>query len=437
MSFDALPVVPQRIAVIGGGISGLASAYLLAGQHEVTLFEAAPRLGGHARTIQAGITGQQPVDTGFIVFNYANYPHLTRMFKDLDVPVCKSDMSFGASINEGEVEYGLRNIKALLAQKRNVLRPSFVRMLRDVMRFNARAEALADNDDSTIADLMADLNLGDWFQRYYLMPLCGAIWSTPPSEIRSFPAKSLVQFFRNHALLSASGQHQWWTVDGGSIEYVTRLERHLTRTGVSLRKATPVSAVKRDGIAATVFADGMEPERFDQVIFACHSDQALRLLANPTSEEQAVLGAMRFQDNQMILHRDVSQMPERRAVWSSWVYKADTRLPEPSIGVTYWMNRLQNIDESDPLFVSLNPATPVPDHMIYDQTNFRHPVFDLAALAAQQQLRQMQGQNQTWFAGAYTRHGFHEDGFASAVRVARDLAQNTQAAGPELRAQYA
>ena len=419
MSFDAMPIRPQRIAVIGGGISGLAAAYLLAPHHAVTLFESAPRLGGHARTVMAGLHGDQPVDTGFIVFNYVNYPHLTRMFQDLDVPVAKSDMSFGASINGGQIEYGLRDLRALMAQKRNLVRPGFVRMVRDILLFNTKAESLAKDDSTTIGDLMVDLQLGDWFQRYYLMPICGAIWSTPPAEIRGFPARSLVQFFRNHALLSASGQHQWWTVDGGSIEYVRRLEKYLRGRGVAVRTGTKVQSVERSATDVTVHSNAGPHAPFDQVIFACHSDQALRLLAQPTPQERGALSAIRFQDNQMILHRDTSQMPRRNAAWSSWVYKADTSKPETAIGVTYWMNKLQNIPVADPLFVSLNPSDPVPDHLIYDEKTFRHPVFDVAALAAQKQLRDIQGQNNTWFGGAYTRHGFHEDGFASAARIAR------------------
>lgn len=419
MSLEAVQIRPQRIAIIGGGISGLAAADLLAPHHAVSVFEAAPRLGGHARTVMAGRNGDQPVDTGFIVFNYANYPHLTRMFQDLDVPVTKSDMSFGASINGGALEYGLGNLAAMTAQKRNLLRPQFARMIRDILRFNGKAEALATDDSATIDDLMRDLKLGDWFQRFYLMPLCGAIWSTPPDDIRAFPARPLVQFFRNHALLSATGQHQWWTVDGGSIEYVKRLEYRLRGRGVAMRLSTPVNSVSRDGQKSVVHSNAGPIEPFDQVIFACHSDQALRLLERPTPQEQSALSAIRFQDNQMILHRDTAQMPKRRSVWSSWVYKADTTRPEPAIGVTYWMNRLQNIPQNDPLFVSLNPSEPVADDLIYDQKTFRHPVFDAAALSAQRQLTQMQGQNNTWFAGAYTRHGFHEDGFASAVRIAR------------------
>lgn len=425
MSFDAQPIAPQRIAVIGGGISGLASAYLLAPHHAVTLFESAPKLGGHARTIVAGRNGDQPVDTGFIVFNYANYPHLTRMFQELDVPVVKSDMSFGASINGGQIEYGLRDLRSLVAQKQNLMRPGFVRMVRDILRFNERAEGWANDNTATIGELMDDLKLGDWFQRYYLMPLCGAIWSTSPAEIRSFPAQALIQFFRNHALLSTSGQHQWWTVKGGSVEYVRRLEHYLRGRGVAIRTGTKVLNVQRDGSQSIVQSSAGTHAPFDQVIFASHSDQTLKMLEQPTVQERAALSAIRFQNNKMILHRDTAQMPLRKKAWSSWVYKADTTRAEPAIGVTYWMNRLQNIPQSDPLFVSLNPCDPVRDEMIYDEKTFRHPVFDAPALAAQKQLMEIQGQNNTWFAGAYTRHGFHEDGFASAARIARLMDRQT------------
>ena len=421
MSFDAFSSASQRIAIVGGGISGLAAAWLLSKTHNVTLFEAAPRLGGHARTVLAGRNGDQPVDTGFIVFNYVNYPHLTSMFRDLDVPVVKSDMSFGATIGDGSVEYGLRNLGALLGQKRNAARPAFYRMVRDILHFNAKAVQAANTDSVTIGELVNELKLGDWFQRYYLMPICGAIWSTPPEEIRDFPAQSLVRFFRNHALLSATGQHQWWTVKGGSIEYVRRLTARLEQMGCQLRPGTAVRGVQRTAVGVRIhLPDGTE-EAFDQVIMACHSDDSLRLLTHPTEDEKKILGAMRYQDNEMFLHHDAQQMPKRRACWSSWVYKADQQDDRTAIGVTYWMNRLQNIDERDPLFVSLNPVSPVREEMIYDQKTFRHPVFDKAALRAQQQIKNIQGDNHTWFAGAYLRHGFHEDGFASAVRVARDL----------------
>lgn len=421
MSFDAQPIRPQRIAVVGGGVSGLAAAYLLAPHHAVTLYEAAPRLGGHARTVMAGRNGDQPVDTGFIVFNYANYPHLTRMFMDLDVPVKPSDMSFGASIDNGRVEYALRNLRGLIGQPRNLARPGFLRMVRDITKFNAQAEAAATDDNMTIGDLIEKLRLGAWFERYYLLPICGAIWSTPPAEIADFPARTLIQFFRNHALLSAGGQHQWWTVDGGSIEYVRRLEHHLRGRGVSIRTGTPVASVTRNGVESVVHVSGRTQETFDQVIFACHPDQALGLLAQPTPQEAAALGAIRYQDNQAVLHCDPRLMPQRRACWSSWVYNADTSQETPTMGVTYWMNRLQGIPDHDPLFVTLNPVREIAEDKVYDSTVFRHPVFDRGAIQAQSALRDLQGTNNTWFAGAYTRHGFHEDGFASAVRIARQM----------------
>lgn len=422
MSFDAPAAFRQNIAVIGAGISGMAAARLLAPQHQVTLFEAAPQLGGHARTVLAGLRGDQPVDTGFIVFNYANYPHLTRMFADLDVPVAKSDMSFAASIGGGQVEYALRDLGAIFGQRRNLLRPQFLRMLRDIDRFNRLAVDAAQSDEMTIADLVRQLGLGDWFERYYLMPICGAIWSTPASGVGAFPARSLVRFFSNHALMSAKGQHQWWTVQGGSVEYVRRLAQDLRVRGVSLRPATPVQAVSRGMGGAQVKAFGAPAESFDQVIFACHSDMALRLLQDPTSAEAAALSAIRCQDNRAVLHRDAGQMPRRERCWAAWNYMSDGRAQEAAVGVTYWMNRLQNIPVTDPLYLTLNPSQPVDEALIYDENTFRHPVFDRAALDAQKTIARIQGQNATWFAGAYLRHGFHEDGFASAVRVARQLA---------------
>ncbi len=420
MSFDAPFPSDKRVAIIGGGISGLAAAYLLSSRAEVTLFEAEPRLGGHARTVMAGRDGTQPVDTGFIVFNYANYPHLTAMFRDLDVPVVKSDMSFGASIDQGRIEYGLRDMNALLAQRSNIARPGFLRMMRDILRFNAKAEALAEDETATIEDLLTELRMGDWFRQYYLAPLCGAIWSTPPEQILAFPARAIVQFFKNHALMSVTGQHQWWTVEGGSRAYVSRLQERLLSDGVTLNIGCPVQGVSRDGLGATVHS-ARGSDRFDEVIFACHSDQALRLMAQPNKDETAALGAIRFQDNEVWLHHDEAQMPKRKPVWSSWVYQAETGVTRDRVGVTYWMNRLQNLPETDPMFVTLNPAHEIDQSKVYDHVTFAHPVFDHAALRAQDQLRAMQGQNRTWFAGAYTRHGFHEDGFASAVRIVRQM----------------
>ncbi|WP_417250044.1 NAD(P)/FAD-dependent oxidoreductase [Celeribacter sp.] len=415
--FDHTQGPRRNIAVVGAGISGMSAAYYLSPHHDVTLIEAAPRLGGHARTVNAGLSGEQAVDTGFIVFNYATYPNLTRLFNELDVPVEKSEMSFGVSIDNGWLEYGLRNLSTFAAQKRNLMRPQYYKMIADILKFGKHAEAMAHDDETTIGDLVERLRLGRWFRKYYLLPMCGAIWSTPITEVDRFPARSLVRFFRNHALLAGIDTHQWWTVSGGSIEYVRRLEAALLRRGVSIRTSSPVEAVRRSGGKVTVKAGGTTGE-FDEIVFACHSDQALAILGEEaTPQERASLGAIAYQPNKAVLHRDPRQMPLRRSCWSSWSYRAQ----EGGIGITYWMNRLQNIDESDPLFVTLNPSPEISDDLIYDEVAFDHPVFDTGAMRAQGEIAALQGENRTWFAGAYNRHGFHEDGIASALRVVRKI----------------
>lgn len=426
--FDQIHGPRKKIAIVGGGISGLSAAYYLAPYHDITLFEAAPRLGGHARTVLAGKNGDQPVDTGFIVFNYVTYPYLTRLFRDLNVPVIKSEMSFGASINDGWLEYGLNNLGAITAQKSNLMRPQYYKMIADIIRFGKRAEAAATDDTKTIGELVDELGLGDWFRNNYLMPMCGAIWSTPVVDVERFPAKSLVRFFRNHALLAGSGQHQWWTVKGGSIEYVRRLETALLARGCTLHTSTPVQHVQRDAHEVRVFADKGLSASFDEIIMACHSDQALRILGHEaTPAESSALGSIQYQPNTAVLHCDTNQMPRRRACWSSWAYRSQ----DGDIGLTYWMNRLQNIPESDPLFVTLNPSTEIPQSKIYDVAHFAHPLFNEAALKAQHEIREMQGHNRTWFAGAWNRHGFHEDGIASAMRIVRALNERHQFRGME------
>ena len=420
MPFDLSRGAPQRIAVVGGGISGLAAARLLSRHHTVTLFEAAPRLGGHARTVMAGKNGDQPVDTGFIVFNHVNYPHLTGMFRDLDVPIEKSDMSFGVSLDGGRVEYALRSGNALFGQRRNLVDPRFYRMIRDILRFNGGAEArVAASPDMTIAELIGAMGLGTRFRDHYLYPFCGAIWSTPDRDIGGFPARALLRFMRNHGLLSKAEHHQWWTVTGGSVAYVDRLAAALVRSGVDLRLAAPVRGIRRMDGGVSLRADGAEPEMFDQVILASHADQALGMLSDADGDERACLSAIRFQPNRTVLHSDPSVMPRRRRCWSSWVSRGDG--PRSGVGVSYWMNRLQNIPEDDPLFVTLNPVERIDPRLIHDEVTFHHPVFDRAALDAQARIAAMQGRRNTWFAGAWLRNGFHEDGFASAARIARRL----------------
>ena len=406
----------RRIAVIGAGISGMAAAHLLAPDNDVTLIEAGSRLGGHARTVLAGKNGDQPVDTGFIVFNRVNYPHLCRLFEDLDVPVAPSDMSFGASIDGGRFEFGLSNIRAVFAQKRRVADPRYWGMIRDILRFNARALHVANRPDMTIGDLLRALGTGDWFRDYYITPLSGAIWSTPTRGILDFPAQALLRFFDNHALLSTTGQHQWFTVQGGSIEYVRRLEASLRQRGVTIRTNASIAAVRRDP-NPMLRCHGAEWEGFDDVVFATHSDDTLSLLADASAPERAALSRIRFQPNEAVLHGDTSVMPRRKQAWASWVYTEDRGSARDRIDLTYWMNSLQPIPKDDPLFVTLNGVRPLRDELVYDRVTFRHPVYDLAALEGQDMVRALNGTNGTWFCGAWMKNGFHEDGFASAVDV--------------------
>lgn len=391
----------------------MGAALRLAETHQVTLYEAEPRLGGHARTRMAN---GEPVDTGFIVFNYANYPLMTALFKELDVPVTPSDMSFGASIDGGRIEYGLRSTGALLAQRRNLLRPGFARMIRDVLRFNARALDEA-RPGETMGDLLDRLGMGEWFRAYYILPLSGAIWSTPKTQILDFPAHAMLQFFDNHALLHHSGQHQWWTVDGGSIQYVTRMEQALRARGVTLRLGTPVETVRRDGPVQVRAGDW---DQFDEVIFATHSDISLRLLETPTADESRHLSAVRYQPNRVVLHSDPTVMPKRRKVWSSWNYCEQTGKSTDQIDLTYWMNSLQPWLRQ-PLFVTLNSTRPIDPALIHDDCTLHHPVYDLAALAGQQGIAAINGQNATWFCGAWMKNGFHEDGLSSAMDVVTAL----------------
>lgn len=428
MAFDPTSLPHKKIAIIGGGISGMGAAHFLADDHDVTLFEAAPRLGGHARTIVAGKRGDQPVDTGFIVFNYANYPQLTALFDVLDVPVTESNMSFAASLQGGHLEYGLETLQAVFAQKRNLVSPRFLGMIRDIMRFNATALDAAQDRTLPLGAFLEQLGTGDWFRDYYLLPLSGAIWSTPIEKIMDFPAHALIQFFENHALLSHTGQHQWYTVQGGSNAYVTKLEAALSSRGVALHKGTAVDAVRRGPQGAEVKTHGGAWRQFDAVIFATHSDDTLRLLVDPTPAEQRGLGAIKYQPNDIVLHADPSVMPKRRGCWSSWNYTEAVGERSDQIDLTYWMNKLQPIPQDDPMFVTLNSRRAIREDLIYDQVTLRHPVYDLEALAAQQEMRAINGQNNTWFCGAWMKNGFHEDGLSSALDVAVRLRAESAAA---------
>ncbi|SPH22874.1 hypothetical protein ASD8599_03621 [Ascidiaceihabitans donghaensis] len=437
MPFENAPPAPKshrrKVAVIGAGISGMGAAYMLSETSDVTLFEAENRIGGHARTRMAGPNMDQPVDTGFIVFNYANYPHMAQLFDELDVPVVKSNMSFGASIGGGRFEYALASLNGLFAQRKNALNPKFLGMIRDIFRFNKNALRVAQDRSLSVGDFLKVLGTGDYFRDYYLLPLSGAIWSTPTQKIMDFPAHAMIQFFENHALLGATGQHQWYTVEGGSIEYVRRLEAAMLGRGVDIQLSAPIQSVQRIDSGVRIKAQGVDWAEFDDVVFATHSDDTLAILGDDAGAgERAALGSIKYQPNDIVLHSDESIMPHRRATWSSWVYTEDATVQDDTIDLTYWMNSLQPIKLDQNFFVTLNTKRHIDPDLIYDQVTLRHPVYDAAALAAQDAVRAMNGDNNTWFCGAWMRHGFHEDGLDSAVNVVRAMqARDTLALAAE------
>ena len=416
----------MKIAVIGSGISGLAAAYLLDRVHHVTLFEKNDYLGGHTRTVTVrpdGANADIPVDTGFIVFNYRNYPLLAQLFAELGVPVQKSDMSFGLTVDDGWLEYGTPKPWNIFAQKRNVLRPAYWRMMGDVLKFFREAPGYVDRGtDVTLAQCLDELKMGDWFRRFFLMPMGSAIWSCPAETMLAFPAATFVRFFKNHGLLSLNDQPQWYTVTGGSHEYVRRLTGAFSGRIVRSGAARVERSDRVAGGNCFVTAEDGARYAFDQVVLACHADQALALLENPTAAERDILSAFGFQKNRTVLHGDTSFMPRRRAAWSSWTYLMEHHdRAAPDITMNYWMNRLQSLNRGFPLIETLNPVRPLDPRLVYDTFEFEHPVFDSAAVSAQERIPDIQGGRNTWFCGAWQRNGFHEDGLWSAVRVASGL----------------
>lgn len=409
------PGARLRIAVIGSGISGLSAAWLLNGRHDVVLYEQASRLGGHSHTVQA--PGNIPVDMGFIVFNRLTYPNLTALLVHLGVATRSSDMSFAASLDGGDFEYSGADLRGLFAQKRNIFRWRFWSMLWGIHRFYRNAERHAAHSAGlTLGEILADGGYGPAFRDDHLLPMASAIWSSTPSDMLSFPALAFIRFHANHGLLRITDRPVWETVSGGSIEYVKRLAATLkdrTRTGVGA-----VCVLRTAGGAEVIDALGHR-DTFDHVIIATHADQALAMLADPTPEERTLLGAFRYQRNRAILHQDSRFMPLRRAAWASWNYIGGR---DDATGCfTYWMNRLQHIPETTPLFVTLNPPeSPAPDTVVH-QEDYDHPIFDTKALAAQSLLWQLQGKRRTWFCGAHFGAGFHEDGLQAGLAVAEQV----------------
>ena len=431
------------IAVVGSGISGLATAWLLRDRYKVTLFEGGDRPGGHTNTIDVDVAGQRfPVDTGFLVFNERTYPNLIAMFDLLGVPSTTSEMSFSVCIEQPRVEWAGTSIASLFAQKRNLLSPRFWRMLSDIARFNREAPGFVEPDPSRPMDLGSFLErgrYGDAFRDWYLLPMAAAIWSCPVDTMRAFPVASFIRFFVNHGLLQVTRRPRWMTVTGGGREYVRRLCADLA----DVRLSTPVTRVRRLADGAEVTAAG-RVERFDQVVFACHSDEALALLSDASAEESALLGAVRYQPNVAWLHTDESFLPRARVARAAWNYSGTGTGGRPgpapgaeaaaSVSVTYLINRLQPLPVQTPVMVTLNPHRPVDPAQVIRRIEYAHPMLDAAALAAQQRLPSIQGIRRTWYCGAWTGYGFHEDGLKSALAVAAALGVEAPWATPAVGA---
>jgi len=433
----------RRVAVVGSGISGLAAAHALAGEARVTLFEAGDYFGGHTHTVDVTLPGAQGavthgVDTGFLVFNHRTYPNLVRLFDELKVDTAASDMSFSVQVHEAGLEWSGSDLNTVFAQRRNLLRPRFLRMLADIVRFNKRATALAERGaEAELAEPIGDFldreGFGATFRDWYFLPMIGCIWSCPTDQMLRFPVATLIRFCHNHGLIQVADRPQWHTVRGGAKHYVAKLLQGIA----DARLNTPVRGVRRlppgDGRGGVVVATDAGAERFDEVVLACHSDQSLALLDDATAEERDVLGAIRYHPNRAVLHTDTSVLPRRRMAWAAWNYAraVDTGREQAAVCLHYLINRLQPLPWQQPVLVSLNPdpARPIDPAQVLGRFDYGHPVFDLDAIRAQRRLPGLQGRSRVWFCGAWTRYGFHEDGLSSALDVVQRLREQWQAQG--------
>jgi predicted NAD/FAD-binding protein len=409
----------MRIALVGSGIAGLASAWLLSREHEVTLFEANDYFGGHTHTHDVEQQGRRyRVDSGFIVHNPRHYPLLTRLFDELNVASQPTTMSFSVHHEASALEYNAATLDTLFCQRRNLCSPRFIGMVRDLMRFYREAPALLDSseDGPTLSDYLAEHQYGSAFRDQHLLPMASALWSSPTKQILGFPARYLVQFMTNHQMLQVGGRPQWRVVQGGSSTYVRALR---ARWSVRERRDCAVRVIRRHAGGIEI-ESAAGTEHFDHVVLACHSDQALALLADADEREQSILGAMPYQLNDTVLHTDARLLPVRRKAWAAWNAWLP-RDPDEMCTVSYCMNLLQGIESPDPFVVTLNRTAAIDPGKVLTRMRYHHPIYSRASVAAQARKGEIQGGRRTWFAGAYWGWGFHEDGMRSAVEVAAAL----------------
>jgi predicted NAD/FAD-binding protein len=402
----------KKIAIVGSGISGMACAHFLHPHHDITLFEKDNRIGGHSNTVKAG---NDPLDTGFMVYNEVTYPLLTRLFKELDVATNPTSMSFSVQHTSDRLEFNGGSLNLLFGQRRNLLRPRFWKMLMQIDRFNKETVAeLQKNEETklTLAEYVEERGYGRDFLKWYLSPMAAAVWSSPPEKIEQFPAITLMRFWHNHGFLGLDTQHPWRTVVGGSKEYVKKLVapfRDRIKTG------DPVVAISPDN---EIILNSGHREKFDRIISAAHGDQALSLLTSPTEIEDEILSAFPYQANKAVLHTDSRFMPRNKRCWASWNY----RVEEGRHSTIYWMNSLQGTTAPKNFFVSINPSHKIDNGHIIKEVDYEHPLFDLSSIAAQKKVPELNAaKTGRYFCGAWQRHGFHEDGLWSAFRLCEQL----------------
>jgi len=411
----------KRLAVIGGGIAGLGAAWLLRKRYDVTIFERERQIGGHSNTVEVDENGRRvPIDTGFMVFNKVTYPYLVRLFDELRVPIKPTEMSFSVRNEELDIEYNGMGLNRVFAQRTNLVRPRFLKLLAQIMRFFRVANASL-NDDSlekmSLDEFVRRHRLGDDFLRLYLVPMSASIWSITPGGALDFPAATLIRFFHNHGFLGVTTHHPWFTVNGGSREYVKRMLADLPRTHAS----SPVASVATGADQATVRTEDGAAHTFDRVILAAHADESLALLQSPTPLQEKLLSAFRYQANETLLHTDATVMPQRKLAWAAWNYRMEPSGEGERPSTHYYMNRLQGVSDRENYFVSLNYADRIDPEKVLWRTNYTHPIFDRGALRAQHHLPSINAESldqRIFFCGSYFRYGFHEDALASGVQCA-------------------
>jgi predicted NAD/FAD-binding protein len=430
---------PPRIAIVGSGISGLAAAHALFGKASITLFEAADYFGGHTHTVDvtlpgtAGGTITHGVDTGFLVFNERTYPNLIKLFADLKVETAKSDMSFSVQVpRDGgqQLEWSGSSLSSVFAQRKNLFNPQFLRMLKDIMRFNRITTEIANANREAammqpLADFLKDQKFSSEFRDWYFLPMMGCIWSCPTDQMLQFPVATMIRFCYNHGLIQVTNRPQWWTVKGGAKHYVEKIVANIP----DKRLNTPVKKISRNATGVSVSTDA-GAELFDKVVLATHSDQSLAMIEAPSPAEQRALGAIRYQPNRAVLHTDTSVLPQKKIAWAAWNYERaeQTKSESSQVCLHYLLNMLQPLPFKQSVVVSLNPLREIARNNIMAEFDYAHPVFDLAAIRAQGEIATLQGQQNTYFCGAWTGYGFHEDGLKSGLNVARLLLESNGAA---------